>query len=77
MDGEPWESAIGRQGSVWLLGRNYDAGSPTSMSALQQDFAKQLWFSYRMDFPQIGGFDTDAGWGCMHRAGQVPRAALL
>lgn len=39
-----------------------------------QDILSRYWFTYRKGFNNIGGVggpDTDQGWGCMIRCGQM------
>jgi cysteine protease ATG4 len=40
---------------------------------LQEDILSRFWFTYRKGFSNIGGDgpDTDQGWGCMLRCGQM------
>lgn len=37
------------------------------------DFHSRFWFTYRRDMPRIGNtiINTDAGWGCLVRCGQM------
>lgn len=46
---------------------------PPNVEMFKQDFASQIWFTYRQDFPQIPGtkMASDCGWGCMLRSGQM------
>lgn len=64
---------------VWLLGRNYE-----SIRVIMEDVYSRFFLSYRFDFPSITQNDTDflsissdAGWGCMHRSGQMLLAQAL
>ena len=40
---------------------------------LLEDVASRIWFTYRKGFSQINGNgpDSDQGWGCMIRCGQM------
>ena len=43
-------------------------------SDLIKDILTRIWFTYRRGFSNIGGYggpDTDEGWGCMIRCGQM------
>jgi len=77
------KASFGRQAPVWLLGKCYDKaeGQSTSIGAdFSADFASRCWFTYRKDFPEFPsapGVDTDCGWGCMIRSGQMLVAAAL
>jgi len=65
---------------VWLLGRRYDPGGAEARANFAADFASQCWFTYRRDmppFPNARGLDTDCGWGCMIRCGQMILASAL
>ncbi|KAJ2710438.1 Cysteine protease atg4 [Coemansia spiralis] len=72
---------------LWLLGRRYGidtqpgeqiwpAGYPAGVMG---DFASLIWCTYRSQYPPItpSAFTTDAGWGCMLRAGQTLMAQAL
>ncbi|PIA17774.1 peptidase C54, partial [Coemansia reversa NRRL 1564] len=54
----------------WLVGYPPDVMS---------DFSHLVWCTYRSQYPPIdtSAFTTDAGWGCMLRAGQMLMAQAL
>eukprot|EP00658_Telonema_sp_P-2_P055471 TRINITY_DN44093_c0_g1_i2.p1 TRINITY_DN44093_c0_g1~~TRINITY_DN44093_c0_g1_i2.p1 ORF type:complete len:361 (+),score=65.29 TRINITY_DN44093_c0_g1_i2:273-1355(+) len=62
---------------VWLLGVPYpmdaihDQAPP--LRSLNQHFKSLLWFTYRSQISPdaIPPFESDAGWGCMMRSGQM------
>lgn len=62
---------------VWILGRKYSV--LTEKDAILSDVASRLWFTYRRNFPAIGGTGptSDTGWGCMLRCGQMIFAQAL
>ncbi|KAJ2551784.1 Cysteine protease atg4 [Coemansia sp. RSA 1933] len=75
---------------VWLLGKHYEAASSEQHDAPQEwvdnyppgfvgDFSRLIWCTYRSHYPPIApsAFTTDAGWGCMLRAGQTLLAQAL
>ncbi|XP_053565864.1 cysteine protease ATG4B isoform X2 [Bombina bombina] len=62
---------------VWILGQKYCA--LTEKDQLLNDITSRLWFTYRRNFPAIGGTGptSDTGWGCMLRCGQMIFAQSL
>ncbi|XP_061268928.1 cysteine protease ATG4B isoform X1 [Bos indicus] len=62
---------------VWILGRKYSV--LTEKDEILADVASRLWFTYRKNFPAIGGTGptSDTGWGCMLRCGQMIFAQAL
>ncbi|XP_070278714.1 cysteine protease ATG4B isoform X1 [Myotis yumanensis] len=62
---------------VWILGRKYSVF--TEKDEILSDVASRLWFTYRKNFPAIGGTGptSDTGWGCMLRCGQMIFAQAL
>jgi hypothetical protein len=64
---------------MWLLGRQYSfVGCAVSqqqarLEAFMHDFCTRIYFSYRRDIPPIRptSQQSDMGWGCVHRAGQM------
>uniref|UniRef100_A0A8C9YCN8 Cysteine protease n=1 Tax=Sander lucioperca TaxID=283035 RepID=A0A8C9YCN8_SANLU len=56
---------------VWILGKEYNA--LTERDEILSDVTSRLWFTYRKNFPPIGGTGptSDTGWGCMLRCGQM------
>ncbi|XP_029331291.1 cysteine protease ATG4B [Mus caroli] len=62
---------------VWILGRKYSIF--TEKDEILSDVASRLWFTYRRNFPAIGGTGptSDTGWGCMLRCGQMIFAQAL
>ncbi|XP_046542398.1 LOW QUALITY PROTEIN: cysteine protease ATG4B-like [Haliotis rubra] len=49
------------------------------MEDLKHDIVTRLWFTYRKNFAHIGGSgpNSDQGWGCMLRCGQMMLAQAL
>ncbi|KAM9128039.1 cysteine protease ATG4B isoform 7-T7 [Pangshura tecta] len=62
---------------VWILGRTYSVF--TEKEEILLDVTSRLWFTYRKNFPAIGGTGptSDTGWGCMLRCGQMIFAQAL
>ncbi|XP_019398550.1 PREDICTED: cysteine protease ATG4B isoform X3 [Crocodylus porosus] len=62
---------------VWILGRKYSVFPEKEEILL--DVTSRLWFTYRKNFPAIGGTGptSDTGWGCMLRCGQMIFAQAL
>ncbi|XP_074924741.1 cysteine protease ATG4B isoform X5 [Chelonoidis abingdonii] len=62
---------------VWILGRTYSVF--TEKEEMLLDVTSRLWFTYRKNFPAIGGTGptSDTGWGCMLRCGQMIFAQAL
>ncbi len=49
------------------------------LAAFHLDFHTRLWFTYRREFQEFRGttMNTDCGWGCMIRSGQMILANAL
>ncbi|KAJ2607279.1 Cysteine protease atg4 [Coemansia sp. RSA 1804] len=75
---------------IWLLGKHYEATAAQQHDSSQgwtesyppgfiEDFSHLIWCTYRSHYPPIApsAFTTDAGWGCMLRAGQTLLAQAL
>ncbi|KAJ1955607.1 Cysteine protease atg4, partial [Dipsacomyces acuminosporus] len=73
---------------VWLLGKHYElhissdeqqGWLPSYPEAVLDDFSHLIWCTYRSQYPPIApsAFTSDAGWGCMLRAGQTLLAQAL
>lgn len=58
---------------VWILGKEYITNRGDDNTKITRDIKSRLWFTYRKNFPAIGGTGptTDTGWGCMLRCGQM------
>ncbi|XP_068732115.1 cysteine protease ATG4B-like isoform X1 [Montipora capricornis] len=64
---------------VWILGKEYITDRADDNTKLIQDIRSRFWFTYRKNFPAIGGTGptVDTGWGCMLRCGQMIFAQAL
>jgi len=78
---------------VWLMGTRYfpipkqllqDTNAPETDVELEQqqfldDYRSKIWCSYRKGFDYIGNtaYDSDSGWGCMLRSGQMLLSSAL
>ncbi|KAL7053512.1 hypothetical protein AAHC03_027064 [Spirometra sp. Aus1] len=63
---------------VWILGNM--RSSVKDREKIAEDVRSRLWLTYRKGFSPIGspaGPVSDAGWGCMHRCGQMMLAEAL
>ncbi|GMH40122.1 hypothetical protein BSKO_08026 [Bryopsis sp. KO-2023] len=67
---------------VWLLGKCYKASEDHDpndplpdevQEKMIEDFASRLWMTYRSGFTDLGveKFNSDVGWGCTIRSGQM------
>eukprot|EP00689_Sawyeria_marylandensis_P003021 EC824965.1.p1 GENE.EC824965.1~~EC824965.1.p1 ORF type:complete len:194 (+),score=90.46 EC824965.1:55-636(+) len=76
--------------SSYLLSNNSDLGfqiitkkSKKNFTGFLYDFESIIYFSYRKNFSpilpssEIENFTSDAGWGCLHRTGQMLIARAL
>ncbi|MFH4979762.1 hypothetical protein AB6A40_006471 [Gnathostoma spinigerum] len=64
-------SLLESNGPVYLLGQCFE--TTEGLASVQEYVTSLLWFTYRRNFPAIGGTgpSTDVGWGCMLRCGQM------
>ncbi|CAH8874527.1 unnamed protein product [Trichobilharzia szidati] len=63
---------------VYILGCKYD--SKDDREEIAHHLKSRLWMTYRKGFSPIGsrnGPKSDAGWGCMHRCGQMVLAEAM
>uniref|UniRef100_A0AC35FY84 Cysteine protease n=1 Tax=Panagrolaimus sp. PS1159 TaxID=55785 RepID=A0AC35FY84_9BILA len=69
-------SIIERAEVVHLLGQEF---SSKEIDAIKEFSTSLIWFTYRKNFPAIGGTGptSDQGWGCMLRCGQMLLAQAL
>jgi len=74
---DPVENYLNLEKPVWVLGKYFKPDE--QMDNLNEDILSRLWFTYRKNFPAIGGTGpiSDAGWGCMLRCGQMMLAQAL
>eukprot|EP00047_Mylnosiga_fluctuans_P004820 m.236775 g.236775 ORF g.236775 m.236775 type:complete len:336 (-) comp13025_c0_seq1:389-1396(-) len=76
---EPTDASL--HSRVSLLGRAFffSRERPAEVEAFKKQFASLIWFSYRRGFPRIGStsYQSDSGWGCMLRCGQMILANAL
>ncbi|XP_071839278.1 cysteine protease ATG4B-like isoform X2 [Apostichopus japonicus] len=64
-------------GPMWILGRQFDC--TRDQHQIKEFVHSRLWITYRKNFSPIGGVgpNTDQGWGCMLRCGQMMLAQAL
>jgi len=57
--------------TLYILGKQYT--TPIDEDELAKDVQSRIWLTYRKGFSQINGNgpDSDQGWGCMIRCGQM------
>lgn len=76
---EPHQVTLSTAHDIWLLGQLYGvahssvAQQQRLLEAFAHDVASRFYFTYRRDFAPLrpSGIQTDTGWGCVHRAGQM------
>lgn len=58
---------------IVILGRIYDKLQENINELILKDIQSRYWFTYRKGFNNINatGPDSDSGWGCMLRCGQM------
>lgn len=68
---DPVESNLNLEQPVWILGKYFKPDE--EMDKLNADILSRFWFTYRKNYPAIGGTGpmSDSGWGCMLRCGQM------
>jgi cysteine protease ATG4 len=75
MDNKKYDLSV--TNSTFMLGRFYNGIVATEF----QDYLKTvIWFSYRKNFPKLlktTAYDSDRGWGCMLRTGQMMFAEII
>lgn len=56
---------------LYILGKHYP--QPISEKEISEDVMSRIWCTYRKGFSHINGTgpDSDQGWGCMLRCGQM------
>ena len=54
------------------MGENYE-----SEESAKQKFLKLIWFTYRERLKLTEGINSDVGWGCLPRVGQMLLAQAL
>ena len=76
---EPNQVTLSTAHDIWMLGRVYGVANSgvaqqrRLLEAFAHDVASRFFFTYRRDFAPLrpSGIQTDTGWGCVHRAGQM------
>lgn len=76
---EPHQVTLSAGHDIWMLGQMYSLAHRTVpqqqrlLEAFAHDLASRFYFTYRRDFAALrpSGLQTDTGWGCVHRAGQM------
>lgn len=56
-----------------------ESPSDAGIEAFEVDFSSRIWLTYRKEFQEFSGtkLNTDCGWGCMIRSGQMMLAQAV
>ncbi|XP_076847983.1 cysteine protease atg4da [Brachyhypopomus gauderio] len=67
------KTVFNRTSPLVLMGHSYMLNSADEVERFRLAFGSRLWFTYRKEFPQLEGsaLNSDCGWGCMLRSGQM------
>ncbi|KAK1803043.1 hypothetical protein P4O66_021565 [Electrophorus voltai] len=67
------KTVFNKTSPLFLMGQPYLLNSADEVECFRLAFGSRLWFTYRKEFPQLEGssLNSDCGWGCMLRSGQM------
>eukprot|EP00005_Dracoamoeba_jomungandri_P005088 CAMPEP_0174258240 /NCGR_PEP_ID=MMETSP0439-20130205/7274_1 /TAXON_ID=0 /ORGANISM="Stereomyxa ramosa, Strain Chinc5" /LENGTH=855 /DNA_ID=CAMNT_0015341679 /DNA_START=118 /DNA_END=2685 /DNA_ORIENTATION=- len=77
----PYDLLHSRSVTIWMCGKSYSVSGNKSHDKFLEEFQKIYLFTFRKGFPSITNewlkIQSDAGWGCMMRTGQMLLAAAF